>query len=102
MIEFIVLALFGLSTLGFGVFIYLQSQKQAEMLQKQMKEFSQMAMAGSLQEYQRVKLGKRPIPNKLKNKKNFEDLTEANRIPWEDITGVKVDEGAKTKVKLYS
>ena len=105
MIEFIILALL---VIGFAVFAYIFYTKQNKLtetlvkkLNEQVEKSTEMMMAGSLQEWQRIKEGKKPYPNKLKSDPNLLELTEENRIPWDDITGVKIDEGPKKKVKIY-
>lgn len=70
-------------------------------MQKQMKVTSEMWMAGSFQEWNRIKTGKKPLPNSIKEEPNEVELTENNRINWEDITGVKVNGGPNKKIKIY-
>jgi len=79
-----------------------QLEKQNKVFQKQMSETTQMMMAGSFEEWKRIKDGKKPIPNKIKSEKNFKDLDESERIPFSQIQGIKVDNEPRRKVKLYS
>lgn len=101
MMEFIVLSILILGVLGLAGFIYWHSQKQIELFRGEMKSINEMLMAGSFQEWQRVKTGKPPIPNTLKSEPNFQDLREEEKIPWSAIENVKVDNEPKRKIKIY-
>lgn len=108
MIEFIILGIITLLLFGFAMFIfnnmmrvYGEAQKQNKLLQEQVKSFGEMLMAGSLQEYARIKKGRKPIPNNIKEEPNMLDITENNRIPWDEITGVQVDNGPKRDIRIY-
>jgi len=100
-IEYIVLGILALGFLGFGVFIYLNSQKQMDRMLKRLEESNQMQMAGSFQEYERVKQGKKPTTNNIKNEPNFPELSEDNPIPFDQIQGIKLDNEPKRKIKIY-
>ena len=110
--EFIILSiLFVVLVIG----AYLLYQKMAKLFDLQVselrnhlkevmdqsKEMSEMVMAGGYQEWLRIKEGRKPTPNDIKDEPNTIELDESVRIPFEDITGVSVDGGPKQKVKLY-
>lgn len=123
----IVLSFLTTAAFGFAGFIYYQSQKnqekllkesadrqekilreahaQQESLQKdlvgQMKELSEMAMAGSYQEWSRIKKGGQPIPNDVKSEPNMIEVTEENPIPLGQVTHVQVNDEPKRKIKIY-
>ena len=100
--EFIVLAIITLFVIGLCGFIVISSQKQVKILQDQLERNSQMQMAGSFQEWNRIKEGKRTKPNEIKEEPNFIPLTEENPIPFSEITGVKVNNEPKRKIKIYA
>lgn len=101
MVEFIILSILLLAVLGFAGFIYFDSQKKQQILLQQMQSANEMLMAGSYQEWNRIKAGKKSPPNKIKVEPNNMELTEENRIPWENIVNVRVDDGPARKIKLY-
>lgn len=74
--------------------------KTLESVMEKSKIISEMAMAGSLQEWKRIKQGKRST-NAVAPEPNFDELSENNKIPFSQITGVQVDGGPKQKIKLY-
>jgi hypothetical protein len=100
--EFIVLSILLLGVLCFAGFVFYTSQKQIQILQKQMKDIAQMLMAGSFQEWERVQKGKKPVPNQIKSEPNFSGLREEERIPWNDIKNIQVENGPKRQIKIYS
>ena len=102
MIELIAIAVLFCLTLGFVYFMMRNQQKQSQHFMDQMQKNTQMMMAGSFQEWNRVKKGLKPLPNKVKNEPNLQDLSEDNKIPFEDIRNVSVDGGPKREIKLYA
>jgi len=112
MIPFVILAVMVVAILGFTAFVYHDSQRRFEALQEksqealkalqeQLKAQNEMLMAGSLEEWKRIKEGKEPAPNEIKDEPNFQDMAEDKRIPFDEITAVRVDEGPKAEIKLY-
>jgi hypothetical protein len=101
MIQFVLPAFIVLAVLGFTAYIYRDSQKRFEALQEQLKAQHEMLMAGSFEEWKRIKEGKEAVPNEIKEEPNFQELSEDNRIPFGDIASVQVDEGPKANIKLY-
>jgi len=108
MIETIILGIVILALGGlFLRFTKDQQSKLQELFNKQFKEMGdqqkelvEMLMAGSYQEWLRIKQGKKPEANDVKNEENLLDLTEDNRISFEEITGVKVNDGPKKEIRI--
>ena len=105
MIEFIALLVLFILTIAFLGFLYFntakQSQKQIQSLMEQVKEDREMLLAGSLQEYQSVKQGKKLPPNEVVDEPNSPEITESSPISMEEITAVQIDDQPKRKVKIY-
>lgn len=75
--------------------------KTMEQVMEKNKVISEMALAGSYQEWKRIKQGKKSV-NAVAPAPNFDELSENSKIPFGDITGVHVDGGPKQKIKLYN
>lgn len=108
MFESIVLLLLFVFLLVFSYFAYRlikniidKSNESVEMLGKQMEQVSQMMMAGSYQEYDRISKGKKEVPNDIKDEPNFPELREDTKIPFDQIKNVKVNDGPARKIKIY-
>lgn len=100
--EIILLSIITLAVVVLCGFIFISSQKHNKALQDQLKEINQMQMAGSFQEWNRIKAGKRAVPNKIKEEENFTPLTEDNPIPFDEIEGVKINNEPRRKIKMYA
>ena len=74
--------------------------KTLETVMEKNKTISEMALAGSYQEWKRIKSGNKAV-NNIKDEPNLEEITEDKRIPFDDITGVQVDNNPAQKIKIY-
>jgi hypothetical protein len=110
--EFIILSILFVAFSVTVYFLYRRTVKSHELQAAELRtllretidkssQMSEMIMAGSYQEWLRIKEGKKPTPNSVKDEPNSIELDEGVKIPFDEITGVSVDGGPRQKVKLY-